>query len=84
MRCDERFLGLVLCLYLAPTLCAQDAVKVDPKHYTVVTENDQVRVFEAALRPTRKIGNAQSSRHGCGVPYRCQGQSRSGTVKRKI
>jgi quercetin dioxygenase-like cupin family protein len=24
---------------------AQDAVKVDPKHYTVITENDQVRIL---------------------------------------
>jgi quercetin dioxygenase-like cupin family protein len=46
--------GAVLCLYLAPTLCAQDAVKVDPKHYTVVTENDQVRVLKVHYGPHEK------------------------------
>ena len=33
--------GAALCLCLAPMLSAQDAVKVDPKHYTVVSENDR-------------------------------------------
>ncbi len=37
--------GLV-CLCLAPIVSAQDAVKVDPKHYTVVSENDQVRILK--------------------------------------
>jgi len=35
-----------LCLCLAPIVSAQDAVKTDPKHYTVITENDQVRVLK--------------------------------------
>jgi len=46
MRVRRALFGAVLCLYLAPTLCAQDAVKVDPKHYTVVSENDQVRILK--------------------------------------
>jgi beta-alanine degradation protein BauB len=33
-------------LCLAPIVWAQDAVKVDPKHYTVVSENDQVRILK--------------------------------------
>ena len=33
-------------LCLAPVIGAQDAVKVDPKHYTVITENDQVRILK--------------------------------------
>jgi mannose-6-phosphate isomerase-like protein (cupin superfamily) len=37
----------VLCFCLTPILSAQDAVKVDSKHYTVVTENAQVRVLKA-------------------------------------
>jgi hypothetical protein len=38
--------GVLLSLCLVPILSAQDAVKVDPKHYTVVSENDQVRILK--------------------------------------
>ena len=41
-------------LTLAIPAVAQDAVKVDPKHYTVVTENDQVRVLRAKYGPHEK------------------------------
>ena len=34
------------CLCLCGTIMAQDAVKVDSKHYSVVTENDQVRIVK--------------------------------------
>src|SRR6202521_1607254 len=54
MRVRRALFGAGLCLYLAPTLCAQDAVKVDPKHYTVVTENDQVRVLKVHYGPHEK------------------------------
>jgi quercetin dioxygenase-like cupin family protein len=37
---------VAVCLGLAPIVLAQDAVKVDPKHYTVVSENDQVRIVK--------------------------------------
>ena len=37
--------GVVLCVCLAPFVSAQDATKVDAKHYTVVSENDQVRIL---------------------------------------
>lgn len=42
---------LVLCavaagLCLAPMASAQDAVKVDPKHYSVVSENGEVRILK--------------------------------------
>ena len=41
------FLGALLgCCYTA-VLMAEDAVKVDPKHYTVVSENAQVRILRA-------------------------------------
>src|ERR1700731_1541267 len=46
--------GGALCLCLASSLWAQDAVKVDPKHYTVVTENEQVRVLKAHYGPHEK------------------------------
>jgi len=43
MRVRLALYGLVLvCLCLVPIVSAQDAVKVDPKHYTVVSENDQL------------------------------------------
>jgi mannose-6-phosphate isomerase-like protein (cupin superfamily) len=38
--------GVVLCVCLVPILSAQDAAKVDPKHYTVISENDQVRILK--------------------------------------
>ncbi len=44
--------ALLVCL--APILPAQDAVKVDPKHYKVVTENDQVRVLRVHYGPHEK------------------------------
>jgi len=46
--------GVVLSLCLVPILSAQDAVKVDPKHYTVVSENDQVRILKVHYGPHEK------------------------------
>ena len=46
MRVPLAFYGAVMCVCLAPILSAQDAAKVDPKHYTVVSENDQVRILK--------------------------------------
>jgi quercetin dioxygenase-like cupin family protein len=37
---------VALCFCLAPIISAQDAVKADPKHYTVVSENAQVRILK--------------------------------------
>ena len=36
------------------TARAQDPVKVDPKHYTVMSENDQVRVLHVYYAPGEK------------------------------
>lgn len=44
----------VVCLCLASPLAAQDAVKVDPKHYTVISANDQVRILKARYGPGEK------------------------------
>jgi quercetin dioxygenase-like cupin family protein len=44
----------VLCVGLVPSLSAQDAVKVDPQHYTVVSENDQVRILRVHYGPHEK------------------------------
>ena len=42
-----------VCL-LAPLAMAQDAVKVDAKHYKVILENDQVRVLRINYGPKEK------------------------------
>jgi quercetin dioxygenase-like cupin family protein len=54
MRVRLALYGVALCLCLAPILSAQDAVKVDPKHYTVVSENDQVRILKVHYGPHEK------------------------------
>ena len=46
MRVRLALSAAVVCLCLAPSLWAQDPVKVDPKHYSVVSENDQVRILK--------------------------------------
>ena len=44
-------LVLLLCL-LAATICsAQDAVKADSEHYSVVLENDHLRVLDIHYGP---------------------------------
>ena len=54
MRVRLALCGLAVCLCLAPALWAQDATKVDPKHYTVVSENDQVRILKVHYGPHEK------------------------------
>lgn len=54
MRMPMALYGVVLCLCLAPALSAQDAAKVDPKHYTVISENDQVRILKVHYDPHEK------------------------------
>ena len=54
MRVRLTLYGVALCLCLAPILSAQDAVKVEPKHYTVVSENDQVRILKVHYGPHEK------------------------------
>ena len=54
MRVPRALYGAMLCLCLATILSAQDAAKVDPKHYTVVSENDQVRILKVHYGPHEK------------------------------
>src|SRR5918911_773787 len=54
MRVRLVMFGAVLCLCLASMLSAQDAAKVDPKHYSVVSENDQVRILKVHYGPHEK------------------------------
>ncbi len=43
--------ALLLCVCVVPVVSAQDAVKMDPKHYSVVSENDQVRILRVHYGP---------------------------------
>ena len=47
------FLAAALAMSAAPTY-AQDAVTVDPKHYSIEFENDQVRVLRISYGPGEK------------------------------
>ena len=47
-------LGLIVLAMAAATANAQDAVKVDSKHYKVEFENDQVRVLRITYGPGEK------------------------------
>src|SRR5450432_1208117 len=54
MRVRVALYAVAVCLCVAPALWAQDAVKADPKHYSVVSENDQVRILKAHYGPHEK------------------------------
>jgi quercetin dioxygenase-like cupin family protein len=54
MRVRLALYGVAVCLCLAPIVSAQDAVKADPKHYSVVSENDQVRILKVHYGPHEK------------------------------
>jgi len=43
-----------VCLSFTPILSAQDAAKVDSKHYTVINENDRVRILRVHYGPHEK------------------------------
>lgn len=47
------FLLIVVC-FAASAAMAQDPVKVDPQHYKVIFENDQVRVLRIHYGPHEK------------------------------
>jgi quercetin dioxygenase-like cupin family protein len=54
MRARIALYMVAVCLCSTTILPAQDAVKVDPKHYTVVSENDQVRILKVHYGPHEK------------------------------
>jgi quercetin dioxygenase-like cupin family protein len=54
MRVRLALYGVAVCLGLAPIVSAQDAAKVDARHYTVVSENDQVRILKVHYGPHEK------------------------------
>jgi len=54
MRVRPALFAVVAFLCLAPIVLAQDAVKVDPKHYSVVSENERVRILKVHYGPHEK------------------------------
>ena len=54
MRVPTVLLLAPLCLYVVPNLSAQDATKADPAHYSVLSENDQVRILKVHYGPGEK------------------------------
>ena len=50
----QALLGLGVALAIASPARAQDAVKVDPKHYRTVVENERVRVLKASYAAADK------------------------------
>ena len=54
MRVPLALYGALLSLCFVPIMSAQDAAKVDPKHYSVMSENDQVRILKVHYGPHEK------------------------------
>lgn len=54
MRAKTALYVVVVCLCSTTILSAQDPVKVNPKHYSVVSENDQVRILKVHYGPHEK------------------------------
>jgi len=54
MRLPLAVYGAVLCVCFVPILSAQDAAEVDAKHYTVLSENAQVRILKVHYGPHEK------------------------------
>lgn len=54
MRLPGMLQAVVVCGCLVPWLSAQDAVKVDPQHYSVASENSQVRILKVHYGPHEK------------------------------
>jgi quercetin dioxygenase-like cupin family protein len=46
MRVQSALCGVAACLCLGAIAWGQDPVKTDPKHYSVISENDQVRILK--------------------------------------
>jgi len=54
MRVSLPLCGIAFCVLLVPLLGAQDATKADSKHYTVISENDEVRILKVHYGPHEK------------------------------
>jgi quercetin dioxygenase-like cupin family protein len=54
MKLRSALFGAALCFCFAAVASSQDAVKVDPAHYKVETENAKVRVLRVHYGPHEK------------------------------
>ncbi|MFZ1131446.1 MAG: hypothetical protein WBV31_02185 [Terriglobales bacterium] len=54
MRLPRAVYGAALCVCFSSILSAQDAAKVDAKHYTVLSENAEVRILKVHYGPHEK------------------------------
>ena len=54
MKQTTSIFAAVFFLFLTGSIFAQDAAKVDPKHYKVEFENDEVRVLRISYGPNEK------------------------------
>jgi len=54
MRIPLVLYGVSLCVCLVPVVSAQDAAKVASQQYTVVSENNQVRILKVHYGPHEK------------------------------
>lgn len=54
MKLSIIFMALIFMFIAIQPVSAQDPTKVDPKHYKVVFENDQVRVLRITYGPGEK------------------------------
>jgi quercetin dioxygenase-like cupin family protein len=81
MKLKITLLCAVVCLFGATVVTAQDAAKVDPKHYKVESENDQVRVLRVHYGPGEK--SVMHSHPGQVVVYLTDGTTRFHTADGK-
>ena len=54
MKAVKTLSAASLVIFCSAIALAQDPVKVDPKHYKLVTENDKVRVLRITYGPKEK------------------------------
>jgi quercetin dioxygenase-like cupin family protein len=47
-------MAIFMTLFMIDRAMAQDALEVAPEHYTVLLENDKVRVLEVKIKPGEK------------------------------
>jgi quercetin dioxygenase-like cupin family protein len=47
-------MAIFMTLFMIDRAMAQDALEVAPEHYTVMLENDKVRVLEVKIKPGEK------------------------------
>lgn len=60
MRVSTVLSGFALIVGFIPVLAAQDAAKVEPAHYKVISENAQVRILRVHYGPHEKSGRMHS------------------------